>query len=187
MFTFPPDYQKHCHSLNFPFSPNNGSSSMLVPEQQQARLWVWAARGWGALCGGTEVGGWVFRLGSSEVHGAVALLSIQSDSLSSLLLFIPIYTYHKQVLGAFCRFPSVPMESIERAGRETAGEIGALSFLKPEQGRMLFPQSKGCSLLFRKTVSVIETSLQSVHSSHSQILESGGAWLQNLLSNEQLK
>ena len=109
MSAFPPDYQKHCHSLNVPFPPDNGSSSILVPEQQQAWVWVWAAEGWGALCGGTEVCGWVFRLGFSDVHGAVALLSIQSDSHSSLLLFIPIYTYYKQVLGGLCRFPSVPV------------------------------------------------------------------------------
>ena len=48
---------KNSHSSNFPFPPNNDSSSMLVPEQQQARVWVWAAGGLVALCGGTEVGG----------------------------------------------------------------------------------------------------------------------------------
>ena len=48
-------------------------------------------------------------LQSSDIQGAVALLSIQSDSHSSLLLFIPIYTYYKQVLEALCRFPYVPV------------------------------------------------------------------------------
>ena len=39
------------------FQPTHGSSSTLVPEQQQARLWVWAAGDLVALCGGTEVCG----------------------------------------------------------------------------------------------------------------------------------
>ena len=153
---FPPDYQKHCHSLNFPFPTNNGSSSALVPEQQQARVWMWAAGGWGALCGGAEVCGWVFRLGSSNVHGAVALLNVQSGSHSSLLLFIPICTHYKQVPGALSRFPSVLVWSIERPGRGTAGETGALSFLNHSKAGCC-STSRGCSLLFRKTVSVTET------------------------------
>ena len=44
-------------------------------------------------------------LQSSDIQGAVALLSIQSDSNSFFLYFIPIYTHYKQVLGAFCRSP----------------------------------------------------------------------------------
>ena len=91
------------------FQPTHGSSSVLVPEQQQAWLWVWAAGGWGALCAGSEVCGWVFRLGSSDVNVAVTLLSVQSDSHSSLHFSTPIYTHYKHVLGAFCRFPSVPV------------------------------------------------------------------------------
>ena len=44
-------------------------------------------------------------LQSSDIQGAVALLSIQSDSHLSLLFFIPIYTHYKQVLGGFLQVP----------------------------------------------------------------------------------
>lgn len=134
-----PDYWKHCLSLNFPFSPNNDSSSTLVPEQQQARVWVWAAGGLVALCGGTEVGGWVFRLGSSDVHGAVALLSIQSDSHCP---FFASFHPHLHLLQTGSWGPlQVPICTSVKQRKswkgKTAGEIGALSFLNPQQGRTL--------------------------------------------------
>jgi len=44
-------------------------------------------------------------LQSSDIQGAVALLSIQSDSHLSLLFFIPIYIHYKQVLGGFLQVP----------------------------------------------------------------------------------
>ena len=103
MFPFPPDYWKHCSSLNFPFPTHTWF--FLNPGPRVA-----AGKALGMGCRGLSSTVWRHRgmwlsLQSSDIQGAVALLSIQSDSHLSLLFFIPIYTHYKQVLGGFLQVP----------------------------------------------------------------------------------
>ena len=103
MFPFPPDYWKHCSSLNFPFPTHTWL--FLNPGPRVA-----AGKSLGMGCRGLSGTVWRHRsmwlsLQSSDIQGAVALLIIQSDSHLSLLFFIPIYTHYKQVLEGFLQVP----------------------------------------------------------------------------------
>ena len=103
MVPLSPDYWKHCSSLAFPFPTHTWLFLNSGPRAA-------AGKALGMGCRGLSGTVWRHRgmwlsLQSSDIQGAVALLSIQSDSHLSLLFFIPTYTHYKQVLGGFLQVP----------------------------------------------------------------------------------
>jgi hypothetical protein len=107
--------------------------------EPRLQIWVQAASAWGALCScGTEVGGWVSRLGSCNVQWELFGTLIEGNCETSIFHFIHNWTYGYQECRSFSRILPVPQEIVKHTLLITTVQNGNLSFLDCQRLRALF-------------------------------------------------